>query len=134
MRIELKELKGWDTFRSEPGRSIEYLSRSILLKYPGKEIKEALVFVLGPLSEGELRAEINFPGYCERWTTDPATGMIESDYILDDADGNLHVVDAGPVETRAPIKSLEELADFLIEYAQEIDVPLFLGSYQGIMG
>jgi len=71
------------------------------------------------------------PEYAEEWTVE--AGQISSDYI-DDTNNQVHVADAGPIETRGPIETLEELAEFLIEYVKEIDVETFIDAYNEAMG
>ena len=127
--MELKELKGWDTFRSEPGAQIGYIGREIDLKHPVDDIKTVDISIFGG-SDGNIRAQIHFEGYCELWTI--STGRILSDYFDDDAAGGF-VSEAGPIETREPIESLEDLAEFLVEYAREIDVETFIDAYNEAM-
>jgi len=131
--MKLDELEGWDTFRPEPNRPIGYISRKVPLECPEKDIKEVDVSIYASGDDAMMRAQINFPGFCEIWTI-THEGQIFSDYIEDTGNETLYCMEAGVIETRTPIKTLGGLADFLIEYAREIDVLQFLKSYQEAMG
>ena len=130
--MELKELKGWDTFRKEPSRPIGYISREVSMKHPEKDVKTVDVLIYSS-DDDVMRAQISFSGYCEIWSLLQG-GRILADYIEDTGDETLQCVEAGPIETREPIESLEDLAEFVIEYAEEIDVVQFWKAYHEAMG